>query len=179
MKEVRGGRKMKIYYMTDLMKIANRIVRNPRYLFEKQADGTLKTFCNIAAWDFAESIGCGKFFSNKLRRPMLVEEIYVLVHALGGSWRKISDIEAITLATEGNFVIAIQRGKPGIVDLEDHIVVVLPGTIFSKKWNKKVPLCLNIGKENFIRGINFAFKTEPEYFLWIKTKGGNGSDSSM
>jgi len=72
-------------------------------------------------------------------------------------WQKIqvSDWNQLDL------VIAGQKGE-----IHGHICILIAGEfIESGKWAKKVPLCANIGSDNFYgKGVNFVFRTEPIYY---------------
>jgi hypothetical protein len=58
----------------------------------------------------------------------------------------------------------IVAGRIG--DPHGHVNILLTGEpVMSGKWNKVVPQCANIGKDNYwMKGVNYSFKIEPEYF---------------
>lgn len=68
-------------------------------------------------------------------------------------------------ANRGEMVVAGLEGRK-----HGHVVVIYPGKmVFSGKWERWVPLCMNVGKSNWVgRGINYAFRKEPKYFLYME-----------
>ncbi len=159
--------------MTDLLTIARRIYRNPRYIPIELPNGDLQTFCNFGVWDMAESLGCTDLWMPvpPPGRPMLANEIadYVV-----GRWKELDIPSAIQAATADSFVIAVQKGNP-----DGHVVTILPGPgdPTSGHWGPGPwPYCVNIGKSCWMTGegnaigwgINYAFvsKDNIRYFAW-------------
>ena len=82
-------------------------------------------------------------------------------------WNRLGPLEAQGHANSGYLVIAGKKQDP-----HGHVVVIRPGNMeYSQKWGKDVPKCVNIGAETTIgRGVNWAFKEEPRYYLWMKSR---------
>lgn len=145
-----------------LRKTCEAVVNDPA--FKKRdvtGDGKDETFCNQAAHAIASDFGCDAFDKK------LANEIVKLMKE-SDEWSPCSSEKACKLAQLGHLVVAAQFNAQG----PGHVAVVYPGPmLFSGKWNKKVPMVANVGKTNGIMGVNFAFASEPEYFLYTRIPG--------
>jgi hypothetical protein len=118
-------------------------------------DNSTLTYCNVFVSKLMAKLGYYDF--NGKTANGIIEEIRY-------DKKNWTPLESTPLIVD-NIVIA---GR--ISDLHGHVCVLLPGElIIAPKWdNKLVPLCANIGHTNFwSKGVNWAFKIEPEYFLYI------------
>lgn len=159
-------------------------------------DGKLKTFCNIAAHEIAYKMGCADLYDADHGRPKTADEIYDFMVSHSDSsnpntfdWQEIQcatlqpDFHEIAFtgiqfqANSGTLIFAVQSSR-ALGGEHGHICVIRPGVMKnSGKWGK-VPVCMNIGGENFIAiaqsgvmkglavGINEAFKQLPRFFAW-------------
>lgn len=115
-----------------------------------------KTYCNFSVREVCEKMGYTGFagmMANQIVQKMQKSE----------KWFAVPVDEAQGYANNGNVVIA------GIIDSpHGHVAVVRPGKEkYSDKWKKAVPMVMNVGATNFIdHHIGFAFKTEPQVFVW-------------
>ncbi len=169
---------------------------NPEYKPVFQEGKIATTFCNVAANEIAQHMGCDELYDHVKRRPRTADEIYD--HMVSHSDPKNPDsfrwqeIQCVTLqpefrevafsaiqfqANSGNLIFAVQSSY-NLGAVHGHICVIRPGTMkTSGKWGK-IPACMNIGGENFIAlgqngvmkglpvGINEAFKQLPRFFAW-------------
>lgn len=135
--------------VTKLVAVLQKIVNDPQY--KMKPDGT--TFCNYAVADTGIALGI-----HTLTRQQTANMMYKY---LSSSSRKLTDGLAVELAKEGCWVVAAQKNEG-----HGHINTIYPADMgFSGSWNKKVPMCANVGHKNGIMKISQAFFTEPEYFL--------------
>lgn len=162
---------------------------NPAYRPIIKEGKVVTTFCNMAANDIAQKMGCKDFYFEKEQRALTADEIYLLMHNRPDKWREIPCASlppenrevafgAIQFqANEGNLIFAAQSSF-NLHAAHGHICVIRPGTMkTSGKWGR-VPACMNIGGENFIAlgqagvlkgqpvGINEAFRELPRFFAW-------------
>ena len=114
-----------------------------------------ETYCNLAV-----DMVCSKMNYYEFRGLTANQMIIQMENS--ERWQKIDMDFAQDKANEGNLVIAGRMDSP-----HGHIVVVRPGNMaHSHKWNRLVPKCINVGKNNFIdKGINFAFIELPRFYL--------------
>lgn len=143
-----------------LEKLCQEAINNSDWKAEK-VGRKLRTFCNIAVHHISQGLGCielgGKLANKQIEYMRFATE----------TWNPCDSEGAQAFANVGELVIGgkIKIGGHG------HIVVIHPGgMIESGKWKKSVPMCCSIGKENGIMGVNWAFRKEPDYFLWIGGK---------
>jgi hypothetical protein len=154
------------------------------------------TYCNIAANDIAQAMGCTDFFDDTHKRARTADEIYdfLAAHSDPKTLDKFlwQEIQCATLqpefrdvafqavqfwANSGTLVFAVQSSY-NLSAPHGHICVIRPGVMKnSGKWGR-VPACMNIGGENFIAlgqrgvmkglpvGINEAFVALPRFFAW-------------
>lgn len=115
------------------------------------------TYCNLALNEIA-LLYCGiKDFKGKL-----ANQIYELLKS-DARWMPINGESAQLNSIKGHFCIAAQQNNP-----HGHVATVLPrGLVYSSKWQKYVPMVANVGKRNGAMGVNFAFRSEPDYFMWM------------
>lgn len=126
------------------------------FLNDKYKPAGIYTYCNFAVNDIAtrfEFLG----FQNKLANDM-----YYIMKG-HKKWQQINQ-HIYSMLNTGYLIVAAQLGEP-----HGHVVVLRPGSmVYSKKWNKEVSKCLNVGKVVTIDlGVNWAFDTEPEYFVYL------------
>jgi hypothetical protein len=138
-----------------LLQLANAVVNNPA--FESKditGDGVKETFCNWGLRLIAEG-----WFGVKAFNGLNANSIHAFLKANG------QKVDAKTAHAEAfkRFVIAAQTNEKG----SGHVAVVVPDKLhFSGKWNKDAPSVANVGVKNGIMGANFAFATEPDYFIF-------------
>lgn len=169
---------------------------NPAYKPVFQEGKIVTTFCNIAANEIAQKMGCGDLFDHEHERPRTADEIYDFMASHCDSknpdtfsWQEIQcstlqpefrDIAFTGIqfqANSGDLIFAVQSSY-NLGAGHGHICVIRPGVMKnSGKWGK-IPACMNIGGENFIAlgqngimkglpvGINEAFKQLPRFFAW-------------
>jgi len=131
----------------NLLQFSASVVKNPAF---QSKNG--QTFCNFAI----QLIGEGYFGTDSLN-GLNANQIH---DKISKEWRKVNAEDAANFA-KSSFVIASQKGEA-----HGHVATVLPLPLVSSgKWGVKVPQCANVGKTNGIMGVNFAFATEPEYFV--------------
>jgi hypothetical protein len=165
-----------------------------RPIFE---DGKIKTtFCNIAANEIAQKMGCTDLYDMEQKRPRTADEIYdyMVSHSESKnpdsfSWQEIQcaslqpefrevAFSAVQFQANSGILIFAVQSSYNLGAGHGHICVIRPGTMkTSGKWGK-IPSCMNIGGENFIAlgqngvmkglpvGINEAFKQLPRFFAW-------------
>lgn len=169
---------------------------NPSYHPVLQDGKVVTTFCNVAANEIAQKMGCTDLFDTVHQRPRTADEIYDFMVAHSDSknpdtfhWQEIQcgtlqpDFREVSFmaiqfqANSGNLIFAVQSSY-NLSAAHGHICVIRPGVMrTSGKWGK-VPCCMNIGGENFIAigqkgvmkgvpvGINEAFQQIPRFFAW-------------
>jgi hypothetical protein len=121
--------------------------RSPDYY----PDGSV-THCNKFVSDVAKW-ACDYYAFNGL----LANEMFDI---MSNEWETISLEQSYDAIENGCLVIAAEKSTN-----HGHVCIVVGGDTFSTKWNKHVPLCANVGKENFYgKGLNWAFADEPTLF---------------
>jgi hypothetical protein len=131
----------------NLLTFTTAIVKNPAF-----APRNGQTFCNFATQLIAEG-----FFGTDSLNGLTANAIHAKVSK---EWRKVGAEDAVNFAKH-SFVLASQAGEQ-----HGHIATVLPlPLVASGKWGKSVPQVANVGTRNGIMGVNFAFASEPEYFV--------------
>ena len=127
--------------------------------FEPGADGT--TWCNYAVHSVLAEFGLGDFVWDKERaRPMLAN---CMAEKLAASCRELTFEEAFSEAGKGSLVVAALK-MPG----HGHVAVVypFPGRYTSGKWGRAdIPCVANVGAQNGVMPLNWAFGTKPR--LWL------------
>jgi len=126
---------------------AKTVASNPAFV---PRDGL--TFCNFAVSLVAEAFGITSLSGKRAND---------IDAWLQSNATKCTGTEAIELAETGALVIASQSSRTG----SGHVAVVLPEKDYSVKWGKTVPKVANVGKRNGVMGVNWAFATEPEYYV--------------
>lgn len=162
---------------------------NPSYRPVMKDGKIVTTYCNLAANEIAQKMGCNDLFDPKLNRARTADETYDFMVANPDKWQ---EIEVLSLAPDlrdeafaaiqfqansGSLIYAVQSSY-NMKAAHGHICVIRPGVMkTSGKWGK-VPACMNIGGENFIAlgqkgvmkgfpvGINEAFQQIPRFFSW-------------
>lgn len=151
---------------TLLVKLCEEAVSNP--LFEPK-EGV--THCNQAADYVAHGLGCDDL-RNSEGQALTANEMYYFMKSDMNKerWRPVTIGGTWVLSGKGALVFAamndVELGEPGG---HGHISTVIPGNpVWSGHWNQLSPLCMNVGRENFIgRPTSFAFRECPEFFVWI------------
>lgn len=117
-------------------------------------DGIPETFCNFGLQYIAAGMGYSGFGGMAANQICTVLDV-------SENWRQCDAVLAQNTANEGKLAVAALRDDP-----HGHVAVCYPGEIQrSAKWGKLCPTVANVGKDNFIRGANFAFGQEPKYFV--------------
>lgn len=126
------------------------------------------TYCNMFVNDICKQFGYGAF-QGKVANQMAE----IIDNNISSGGLMINDFHTIydmhfaqEQANNGNLVIAYNYGRE-----HGHINVLRPGTVqFSNKWSRNVPMCVNIGKTNFIgKGLNWAFGSMPKMAILLKS----------
>lgn len=128
---------------------------------EKNYQGEITTtYCNKAVEYICHEVWGFKGFTGMLANQMFDR-------MRGAPDFAVVDAEAAQkLANDARMVIAAQKG-----DEHGHVAVVVPGkTLYSSNWRGMAPLVANVGRRNGIMGGNFAFHTEPTFFVLIDDK---------
>jgi len=161
---------------------------NSAYYPEFENGVLVSTFCNFFVCEVAKGVGCEDLFDPITQKPMMADD---MVKFVSGSdhWQELRvmglppDAMFIALksvqswANQGYLTIACLTGAM-LGSAHGHINVIRPGIMKeSGKWGS-VPVCANVGKENFIGraksgpmkdqpcGINEAFVPMPRFFSW-------------
>lgn len=162
---------------------------NPAYRPVIQDGKVVTTFCNMASNEIAQKMGCDDLYNSARQRPRMADEIHDFMASHPDKWQEIlcgslePDARAVAFsaiqfqANSGNLIFAVQRSDV-IGAAHGHICIIRPGVMkTSGKWGK-IPVCMNIGGENFIGlgqkgvmkgvpvGINEAFQKIPRFFAW-------------
>lgn len=169
---------------------------NASYAPEYQDGKLVRTYCNLAANEIAQKLGCHDLWNEAQKRPKTADEIYDFmashsdpkktdeflwqefqVSTLQPEFREVN-FQAIQFWANGGYLVFAVQSSYNIGSSHGHIAIVRPGTMkTSGKWGK-VPACMNIGGENFIAlgkngpmkgqpvGINEAFREIPRFFAW-------------
>lgn len=122
------------------------------------ADGT--TFCNFGVHDILAQLGAPKFcLTDDGARWLMANEIIEKCEATG--LRKLNCTEAFDEAKMGTLILAGMR-----MPEHGHVAVVypFPAAYFSGKWSRSVPCVANIGKENGVMPVNWAFGAMPIFY---------------
>jgi len=116
-----------------------------------------ETYCNLAVDMICSKMGYYEF------RGLTANQMIIQMEN-SDRWQKIDMDFAQDRANEGNLVIAGRMNSP-----HGHVVVIIPGMpVYSPKFRKELPRCMNVGKHNFIsKGISWAFTELPTFYLLI------------
>jgi len=116
-----------------------------------------KTYCNIGTFMILRELGLHNDFV-KDKSIMLANEMYEM---LKEKYVRVPIERVFKDLLSGKVFVACLPNKP-----HGHIAIIYPHDtkVFSLKWNISVPLCANIGKENGIIGLNWAFAEMPDLF---------------
>lgn len=141
-----------------LIQLCKSVVKNKKYNSRKSKKNNIITYCNQAvAWIAL------LYVKYTLFKGLYANEISDIMIGNTFEWKSASMGKAYHYCNEGYFVIGHVKKKT-----HGHVVVLTPGSkVNSKKWQRWVPRCVNIGKKNWIdRGINFAFTSEPMFHIY-------------
>lgn len=135
-----------------LTELAQKVFANPS--LQPLLDGT--TFCNVATEIIADALGYQGF------KGLMANQMIDLM-STSDEWKYIALETAQAMANAGTWIIAAQRGE-----VHGHVVTIIPGDdVPAGHWGIRVPVCVNIGKNNFIdKGINWAFQDIPKLYAW-------------
>lgn len=141
-----------------LLNLCKAISENPRFTKTWiKAIADFRTYCNMAVWIVARVFGIDL-------HGMRANAIYKYLHG-SKEWRQIDAFhldEAHRLINEGRLVIATEKGI-----LVGHVAVGCPGPkVGSWKWKCKVFRVGNIGRDNGVMGLNYAFRQVPDIFVY-------------
>ena len=136
----------------------HKILSNMSY---KRKDNT--TYCNMATFDILERFGLQRnFWDKEEKRIMLANE---MCEVLDKTYIHIGcDCDKFPELINSNFLmIASWKNDNG----HGHIAPIYPSRtrVFSNKWKKNVPLVGNVGYENGVMGLNWAFPEEPKIYI--------------
>ena len=121
-------------------------------------DGT--TFCNYGVHEILSKLGFPEFCwdQSKAQRPMLANDI---AEKCENELCELDIMNAFDAAKEGRIVLAaIKMPNHGHV----AILYPFPAPYYSGKWKMEVPCVANIGKDNGIIPINWAFGAMPKFY---------------
>lgn len=143
---------------TQLRQACHKVLADNALLPSINKGGGLLTHCNEAVYRIAGMVLKREFFWKPPGRIMLANEI---CDWLAKNAEKQDTDVAFERAKVGKLVLAAQKGIP-----HGHVCALYPSPhkVFSGHWSKGVPICANVGKDNGIKGVNFAFSEEPGYF---------------
>jgi len=125
---------------------------------EKYTPDGETTYCNLAVQfvvkNFSEYTGFRNTLANKMIQHM--EE--------SADWAEVEPNVAKLLADDGCIVIAGRRADP-----HGHVALCIGGRalVQSGKWGGKWPVVSNVGKRNWICGVNYAFSLPPKFYALI------------
>jgi hypothetical protein len=122
-----------------------------------EAEKTPATFCNMFVRDCVTEM-CGK----DIFKDMTANDIYDYLAKYATKVPSSFGVEYLSMNGQVfSLIIAAQKGKE-----HGHVNIILPEKyVFSSKWNMWCPKCANIGGSNLWDvGINYAFKTPPDYY---------------
>lgn len=128
--------------------------------YEALADGT--TFCNFAVHEILTRLRLPAFClpaPNSIV-PMLAND---LTEKLETHCRELNFEEAHRLALEGAVIVAAMK-----MPEHGHVAVVYPVAYMaaSAKWSRSdIPIVANVGKDNGVMPLNWAFGARPR--LWL------------
>ena len=127
--------------------------------FNPKPDGT--TWCNFAVHHILNRFSYGSLvWDEKRERPMLAN---YMADKLESTCRELTFNEAFQKANSGALVVAALK-MPG----HGHVAVLypFPGRYTSGKWGRAdIPCVANVGKDNGVMPLNWAFGTKPR--LWL------------
>ena len=146
----------------DIRRACAKALTNER--FEPTVDGT--TWCNYGVHAILTCLGLGDLvWEQRWGRPMMAND---MAEKLSGCCRELTFDEAFTKANEGAVIIAALK-----MPNHGHVAVVypFPGRYTSGKWHRAdVPCVANIGKDNGVMPLNWAFGAKPQ--LWLVAEPG-------
>lgn len=145
------------------------VVRQDRY--KKKWSPKFKrnlTYCNQFVHYIATAFNC-HLFKDKLANDMIA----IMMNNFD-IFEPVEPDQAQTLANEHKLVIAgwlNPKGHPG------HVAIIVEGELtWSKSHRDDVPLCANVGVNNFCgRPVSFAFNKKMKPLYWAWKGGGNGN----
>jgi len=138
----------------------HRVLGNPNLL---PKDG--KTFCNIGFYLIISELGHPILFRHKTTKEPLTAN--GMIDVLEQKFEKVSIEKCLNDLMRGYIFVAGAKGNP-----HGHIAIIYP-TIYqywSNSYNSFVPFVANIGKENAIMPLSFAFSRDNKpniYFLGV------------
>ena len=116
-------------------------------------DGT--TYCNLAAQRVCKALGYAAFAG------LMANQIFDLC-SQSEDWEAADAADASAAANQGVLCLAAQHGAP-----HGHVAILYPAPlVWSQKWGKSAPTLANVGGHNGVMGANWAFATEPSYFIF-------------
>ncbi len=141
-----------------LLNLCKAVSENPRFTKTWiKAIADYRTYCNFSVWIPARVFGVNL-------DGMRANAIYKHLKE-SKDWRQIDGFhldEAHTLVNEGRLVIAAQEGW-----LVGHVATGCPGPkVGSGKWKCQVLRVANVGRDNGVMGLNYAFRTFPDLFVY-------------
>ena len=144
------------------MRTANDVKRACEYILSKKGlemkpDGT--TFCNWGLRDMLAELGLERHVSER----GITLRANDIVGRLEDTCRQLTFSEAFEEANKGGVVIAGLR-----MPEHGHVALVypFPAKFASGKWGRTdIPCVANIGKENGVMPLNWAFGAKPLLFL--------------
>jgi len=147
-----------------LIATQDRVWNSGTYL-PKVINGVTTTFCNEAVNAVLRPMGCTEMngmTADEMVQHMRSSKTFLI--------KPLDDCQF--LANEGVILVA------GLTSFDlkqehGHVCTLTPGLgDFSGHWNRKTPLCLNLGGNGLCfrsRGVNYAFVHVPEIFAWVES----------
>jgi len=131
----------------------------------KQVGGTLFTYCNIGSAFILSCFGSDILWRDNEHAFLANKQIEIIKSS--DSFVKVSMNDASALAQENKLVFACQSKKGG----HGHICALYPKpSEMSGHWGGYVPIVANVGKENFVKKLSYAwksvFKNDVKFYLF-------------
>lgn len=119
------------------------------------------TYCNVGLYYILKQLGFANdpnFIFIPTKAPHTANNIYL---NLKKNFKNVSIQECIKNILTGNIYVSAKMGKE-----HGHVAIIYPSktVVYSNKWGINVPLVANIGYENGIMGLNYAFEDMPDIF---------------
>jgi hypothetical protein len=158
--EIRKSNNMK-FTQEQLKSVMDMVRLDPT--FAPKPDGT--TYCNYNAFRVAAGLGCPEIWAPLKEGQAMANNMISHMDAHPEIFFKFADhMKAWQMVNDGSLVFAALKAAE-----HGHICPIYPsvGMETSGKWRTQVPSCSDVGKSNGIKGINFAFATEPNYYAVV------------
>ena len=129
-----------------------------------EMDNSGRTWCNYALNDALTQLGLPEFCRDN-KRLLLANDI---VEKLERNCKKIAFGDAGEAANKGDILVAGMK-----LPLHGHVAMIYPSptSAISGKWGRAdIPFCANVGKENGVMPLNWAFGAIPNIYVVQKNE---------